>query len=157
MIRMSLDMSIKATGWSIIDHSTNSKHIVAYGIIPGKDVGFTRSARILSIMTEVEALLLQYQPDEVVLEDVYQGPNPQTNKLLAQLMGAALYLLESSNIPHNIYPAHTWRKLVANQYGYKLVYKTRKECKAASIAFIFAQYCLVVSDDESDAIAMALV
>lgn len=159
---LSLDLASVTSGFSLID-TTDTTKVLACGKFTytpkllTNQYGPTRSAQLLFIVRTVESLIQQHAPDHVVIEDCFQGPNPATNKVLAQLSGAIVVLLESMAMPHEAVSPNEWRKIVGAKYQVKLKMKNRVACKAASKAFVLDRFGLSVTDDIADAILIGLI
>jgi Holliday junction resolvasome RuvABC endonuclease subunit len=86
-ILLSLDISTKATGYSLFD--IKSKRLLKYGVIKPKVAGISKMKypeaalyKILDISSKVGELLDIFKPDVIVAEEVNQGLNRISQKSL---------------------------------------------------------------------------
>lgn len=89
-VLLSLDMSTTCTGWSVFDVET--KTLVSYGTIKGKNVKDTSSYRALLkkmelISFEIRQLILNYKPTYIVIEEIAGSKNRIGQKTLDMLHG----------------------------------------------------------------------
>jgi crossover junction endodeoxyribonuclease RuvC len=85
---LGLDPGSLNTGFGIIDCSQQSEKHVASGCIRTRGGEFAQ--RLREIYNAVEALVLEYQPQEVAIERVFMHRNPDSALKLGQARGAAL-------------------------------------------------------------------
>jgi crossover junction endodeoxyribonuclease RuvC len=85
---LGLDPGSLSTGFGIIDCTHQGETHVASGCIRTKGAEF--ALRLREIYNAVEALVLEYQPQEVAIERVFMHRNPDSALKLGQARGAAL-------------------------------------------------------------------
>lgn len=81
---LSFDISASSTGWAFTFGQARGKF--EYGLIKTSPK-FSRAQRLAYFRNEVIALLMQFRPTHIVMEDVYAGLNPKTLILLAKFAG----------------------------------------------------------------------
>jgi Holliday junction resolvasome RuvABC endonuclease subunit len=80
---LSLDISASSTGWAFYDGCE-----FEYGVIKTSPKN-SRAERLSNFKMELEQLLTELAPAQVVIEDLYSGLNPRTLILLAKFVGVA--------------------------------------------------------------------
>lgn len=155
-IVLCLDLSTTSSGWSTFDSEDHS--ILEYGIIKPKVKGITKMKypmkqlkRIMSISEQIVELVLEVEPDQLVVEEVNRGINRIAQKSLDALHFMVLgYLLNShTELIENIKyidsnGATGWRtRLGLNTKAYKNTTKNRSQkWKKAAEDFIREAYGL---------------
>lgn len=155
MIILSLDCSTSQTGWAVYD---TEKRIFT-------DIGhftYKNSHTVwLEFGRDLESLLVQHDPDHVVVEDIFLGPNPNTYRVLAKLQGIVAFLAakHSDFLTVEYLMPSEWRKLCATKYNKKMNFRKTQDCKQASIELantVLAGRKEVLSDDCADAVCLIL-
>ena len=147
-IVLSLDASTKSTGWAIF----KNEKMIAYGIIVAGDPNV--HIRIDHIAKEIKKIIIEYQPDEVILEDVILSDVKNNNnvfKALMYLQGFIVHVLEFYGVKYSFFVASHWRKICGIRTGAQV---KRTELKNKSIAFVKKHYNIDVNDDIADAICI---
>ncbi|MBC7710868.1 MAG: crossover junction endodeoxyribonuclease RuvC [Rhizobacter sp.] len=86
---LGIDPGLRSTGFGLIEQSGNTLAYVASGCIKTDDKG-TLPERLLTIAQDIQSIINQHQPDDVVVEKVFVNVNPQSTLLLGQARGAAI-------------------------------------------------------------------
>lgn len=145
---LAIDGSTKSTGWSVFE---NNK-LLDYGLITASNKNVLD--RIPVIVNGLMAVLLKYQPDEVVMEEVIPedvNHNQTTYKSLMYLQAMIAIAFHQRGKALNFYTASEWRKKCGIHTGRGI---KRDEVKAADIKFVADTYNLQVNDDIADAICI---
>lgn len=139
---LSFDQASKTTGWACFQDNK----LLTYGkfTLDDDDVG----VRLTKFRTKVQELINQYQPDEVVFEDIQEQNNIQTFKVLAQVYGVMSELLTSIKMPHSTLLAVQWKS------DLKIKGKARAEQKRNAQQYVQNTYSIKATQDESDAICI---
>lgn len=143
---LALDQSSRITGWAIFD----DKKLTKYGkfVASKEDIG----ERLYEIRDFVKKLIVDWEIDEVVFEDIQLqnnvGNNVQTFKVLAEVFGIIDELLVEINIPHTAVLASSWKSTL----GVKG--RTRPEQKRNAQVYVEKTYNVKATQDESDAICI---
>ena len=74
MVVLSLDLSISASGCSVVDER---EKLVYYSTIKTKSVS-SEPERFLTILKQIEELTFIYKPEVIVFEDIFNGPSVKT-------------------------------------------------------------------------------
>jgi hypothetical protein len=95
---LSLDLSTTSTGWSTFD--TEDHSLLEYGIIKPQVKGITKLKypekqlrKIISISEQIEELVKEVEPDQILIEEVNKGINRIAQKSLDSLHFLVLYFL----------------------------------------------------------------
>lgn len=142
---LALDQASRVSGFAVF----SDKKLIKYGkIIPkAEELG----KRFLDIRQQVLNLIQEYDINEVIFEDIQLQNNinnVKTFKVLAQLQGVLIVLLENLNIPYTIIPSTTWKS------GLKIKGKARAEQKRNAQNYVTETYNIKATQDESDAICI---
>ena len=86
---LGIDPGLRSTGFGLIEQSGSKLAYVASGCIKTDDSG-TLPERLLTIAEDVQSIITQHKPDDVVVEKVFVNVNPQSTLLLGQARGAAI-------------------------------------------------------------------
>ena len=107
--------------------------------------------RLVNIREKVISLIDLFQIDEVAFEDIQMQNNVnnvQTFKVLAEVFGVILELLQEKKIKYTIVPSSTWKSTL-NIKG-----KTRTEQKKNAQNFVLEKYNIKAIQDTCDAICI---
>lgn len=100
---LSFDQASKTTGYAFFEDNK----LIDYGkfTFENENVG----VRLKCFRSKVQELIAQYNPDEVIFEDIQEQNNILTFKVLAEVYGVMSELLTSLNISYTVVPAVTWK------------------------------------------------
>jgi len=147
---LGVDPSLKATGYGIVEPSGNDFKLIETGTIEPKRTDCIEN-RLYKIHKNLEELILEYQPNILVLEKVYTHHTyPTTGIILGHVRGVICLLCAQNNIELSEYSVKRIRKsLIGN--GNATKQQTRR----------FVAHLLNIDEkklslDASDALALAL-
>lgn len=151
MITMSIDASTHSSGVAIFKENK----LVHYQCIQANDnKSFTR---IWKMVERIRQLYLQYEPTDIVMQDVLPQDvknNQQVFKALIYLQAAVVLQLDRLGAPNvNLIVASHWRAQCGIKTGRGI---KRQELKKASIKLIKQIYNIDVNDDISDSICIGI-
>lgn len=86
---LGIDPGLRSTGFGLIEQTGSKLAYVASGCIKTDDKG-TLPERLFTIAEDVQSIIRQHKPDDVVVEKVFVNVNPQSTLLLGQARGAAI-------------------------------------------------------------------
>lgn len=113
-------------------------------------------SRVEYMITHLYTYFMHYQPDVIIMEDIYTKSDPHSVKMLGRIQGAVLgYGLDKGC--HVIFTSpQEWRSRVGikSREG-NTIYK-RPELKKQAVALVKDIYGLLVTDDEAEAICIGL-
>ena len=93
---LGIDPSIKSTGYGIIEYSQNTYSILKYGVIrPSRSQLFHH--KINQIKSSLEEIIVNFEPEEVAIENPFYAQNIKTAITLGQVRGAILVAIASHN------------------------------------------------------------
>lgn len=111
MLILGLDPSLSCTGWGVIKSEGSRLIHIANGQVK-TDPKFAMPQRLSLLVTAVEAVIAEYQPDRAACEEVFLNKNPQSTLKLAQARGAVLAACGSSGLAVNEHSARMVKKSV---------------------------------------------
>lgn len=152
---LSFDQSANASGWSYWEDDKP----VAWGVVYPKPLNCKGGERLTSLRSQFEDLLLNYQPDMVLIENPVggredrksdDGPerNWMTMQILCQVQGVLLQLIDECGMPVQIISPSSWQ----DTCGIHAVY--RKDRKAGAEAFVLEKYGIEGEQDVYDSICI---
>ena len=139
---IALDNATHITGWAIFD----GNKLVSYGKYTVKTE--ETSDRILEMGDWLSNLLIQWEPNTIILEDIQQQSNVNTFKVLAKLQGVLEYISKKNNADYYIIPPATWK----SNAGVKG--KSRVDQKKSAQLIVQRLYNIQATQDECDAILL---
>ena len=94
---LGIDPGLRITGFGVIEKTGSTLSYVASGCIR-TEARTSLPSRLGTIHAGVRELVLQYQPEQSVVEIVFVNVNPQSTLLLGQARGAAITALVAGGI-----------------------------------------------------------
>ena len=151
MITFSIDASTKSTGIAIFKQNK----LIHYQCIQAhENKSFTRIWKMVERITQ---LYLQYEPTNIVMQDVLPQDvknNQQVFKALIYLQAAIVLQLDRLGAPEiDLVVASHWRAQCGIKTGKGI---RRDQLKKASVRLIKQIYNIEVNDDISDAICIGI-
>lgn len=125
-----------ATGYAVFNKET--KELIHYGKFTG--------GTLLNCKDNLVALIDEWKPEHVLLEDVQQQRNVQTFKLLSMLLGVLQIALEERGVPYTVVHVQRWR---AKSQIYA---RNRAEAKRMAQKLIEELYNVRPTQDECEAV-----
>lgn len=143
---LALDQASKVTGWAIFEDG----ELKSYGKIslddPNTDI------RLVQLRQGIQTLVVDYNIDEVIFEDIQQqnnvANNVQTFKVLAEVYGVVSELLQEIQIPHSTVLAASWKSTLG------IKGRTRAEQKKNAQLYVEQNYGIHVIQDIADAVCI---
>lgn len=139
---IALDNSTQKIGLSIFD----DQKLVYYILLDfsGRDY----EERLLRIAEYLEDVIIdQWDPDNIVFEDVQFQSNYATYKKLSMLLGILVVTSMKYDIPTNVVSSNTWRSFFQ-------ITGDRRAAKAKAIELVQRMYNITVNDDVAEAILL---
>lgn len=149
MKTLAFDQATLKTGFAIME----GKAMTGYGVIDlskSKDDSYIRCRKMVM---EIYKIIMEQNPDQVVIEDCALQKNPATLIMLARIQGGIISLCDSMDKPIRVYKPSEWRKRI----GMKQARAKREQLKEMAQEFVKLNFGIDVSDDEADAICLASV
>ncbi len=148
MIILGLDPSLSCTGWGVIRSEGSRLIHIANGQIK-TDAKAAMPARLSHLVTAIDAVIAEHQPDRAACEEVFVNKNPQSTLKLAQARGAVLAACGGQGLSVNEHSARLVKKAVT---GTGAADKTQVQ---AMIKVLLPQ-ADVAGADAADALAVAI-
>jgi crossover junction endodeoxyribonuclease RuvC len=145
---IAFDQSTVKTGFAVMDDTD----LVKYGVI---DLHKEEDLWIRSqeMFHAIDRLIKDVKPKLIIMEGVALQSNPQVLMKLGQLQGQIMAAAWSRNIPIHIYLPTQWRKIHGFAQGKGI---KRNELKIAALNLVHSSYPIEVTEDEAEAISIAL-
>jgi crossover junction endodeoxyribonuclease RuvC len=146
---LGIDPGTAITGWGLIEGEGQSLLLVGYGAIT-TTAQTPPAARLQQIYRGLAALMVEYRPEAVAVEELFFGHNVRTALAVGQARGVALLAIADAGLPLYEYKPLEVKQAVAG-YG------------RADKGQVQAMVCLLLNlaevprpDDAADALAVAI-
>lgn len=146
---LGIDPGVAIVGFGVLDCAGGTQRMVQYGAI-NTPAGLPLAARLLQIESDLTALIEQFKPDEMAIEELFFSKNITTGIAVAHARGVILCAAEKQHLPIYEYTPMQVKQAVV---GYGLAEKkqvmdmTRRLLKLKVIPR---------PDDAADALAVAI-
>ncbi len=149
LIILGLDPGTATTGWGVIKVKKNDPILCAYGVI--ETAKYKKSSeRLREIALDLEAIILQYNPSEVAIEDLFFFKNLKTAIKVAQARGVLILTCCQKKVPIFEYTPLQIKQALT---GYGRADKKQVQLMVKSVLKIRN---IPRPDDAADALAVAL-
>jgi Holliday junction resolvasome RuvABC endonuclease subunit len=144
MVVLGFDQSTTKTGWCVfIDGQYESSGVIDFSYMKKEP-----EKRLMTMANKICRYIDSYQPDKVIIEDIFEHNNVQTLVALGRLQGAIMLHCFKKKCPIEILMPSTWRKMLHMKQG------KRAEMKAAAIKYVKDNYGFEANADEADAVCI---
>lgn len=146
---LGIDPGVAIVGFGVLDCAGGTQRMVQYGAI-NTPAGLPLAARLIQIESDLTALIQQFKPDEMAIEELFFSKNITTGIAVAHARGVILCAAEKQQLPIYEYTPMQVKQAVV---GYGLAEKkqvmdmTRRLLKLKAIPR---------PDDAADALAVAI-
>ena len=148
MFLLGLDPGLRHTGWCVINSIQDKNSWVASGNIYPK-ISLTLSERLKGIHQGLVSIIKEYQPSVAAIEEVFVNMNGQSSLKLGMARGTAITACSINEMPvHEYSPTRVKQSVTGSGRA--------KKDQVASMVRILLPGCIINSEDESDALAVAL-
>jgi len=148
MLLLGLDPGLRHTGWCVINSIQDKNSWVASGNISPK-ISLTLSERLKGIHQGLVSIIKEYQPSVAAIEEVFVNMNGQSSLKLGMARGTAITACSINEMPvHEYSPTRVKQSVTGSGRA--------KKDQVASMVRILLPGCIINSEDESDALAVAL-
>lgn len=144
---LGIDPGSRFTGYGIIDVEADRAQVVTFGVIKTGNGAFPE--RLGVIYSEVCALVEEYAPAELAIEDVFVSKNASSALKLGQARGAAICAAISRQLPVSEYSPRSVKQAIVGRGGADKVQVQHMVCVLLKLAESPAE-------DAADALAVAL-
>ena len=148
MLLLGLDPGLRHTGWCVINSIQDKNSWVASGNISPK-ISLTLSERLKGIHQGLVSIIKEYQPSVAAIEEVFVNMNGQSSLKLGMARGTAITACSINEMPvHEYSPTRVKQSVTGSGRS--------KKDQVASMVNILLPGCEIKSEDESDALAVAI-
>lgn len=148
MIILGLDPGLGTTGWGIIRKEGNRLSHIANGQIK-TDAKSPIERRLLHLDAELAALMTDYRPDAVAVEEVFVNKNPQSTLKLGQARGVVLLGAARAGVPVAEYATRLVKKAITGVGG-------AEKAQVQAMLAILLPGAKQSGPDAADALAVAI-
>ncbi|MBF0160871.1 MAG: crossover junction endodeoxyribonuclease RuvC [Magnetococcales bacterium] len=106
-----IDPGTTSTGWGVVESNGSTLQHVASGCVRTQ-VGEPLPARLGKIFAELTRIVIQYQPQEAVVEEIFVSQNVQSALKLGHARGVAIAAANHRGLPVHEYTALQVKKAV---------------------------------------------
>jgi len=147
MLIIGIDPGINCTGWGVVAKEASKIVHIASGEIKTKRTDQTEH-KLYHLHNELSAILQQYNPDELAIEETFVNRNPSTSLILGQARGALILSARIYGIEITSYAPNLVKKTITGS-GHADKIQMQK-----MINFLFPKISFN-SADAADALAIA--
>jgi crossover junction endodeoxyribonuclease RuvC len=148
MLLLGLDPGLRHTGWCVISSINDKSSWIASGNISPK-ISLTLSERLKDIHQGLDSIIQEYQPSVAAIEEVFVNMNGQSSLKLGMARGAAITACSINEMPvHEYSPTRVKQSVTGSG-------RAKKDQVAAMVKLLLPG-CIINSEDESDALAVAI-
>ncbi|NQU05812.1 MAG: crossover junction endodeoxyribonuclease RuvC [Calditrichaeota bacterium] len=148
MIVVGIDPGLSATGYGIVERIGNRITPLGWGVIRSKSDQLPE--RLERIHRKIVAILEEYSPDIVGIEDIYTGINPRSGLRLGHARGVAVLAAAQGGFQVMEYPAATVKQSVAGNG------RASKQQVKFMVGKLLGLKDVKLAEDAADALAVAL-
>lgn len=166
MITLGLDISSKSTGHAVFKDGKLIRDSLGVIALNHK----THGERLGVFEKQLRSLIKTYKPDQVLIEDIWKGPNPRTLQILAYYHGVARKVVfQTKKAEPTILGSTSVRRVLEKKYDIVLVpskkikraRRIKKSSKELTFDFIKKRfklrgYTFAKHNDITDAITLCL-
>ncbi len=149
MVILGIDPGLAIVGWGVIDYKNTKFRTIAYGSLQ-TPAGTRTEARLAAIYDGMKALIEQYRPDAVAIEELFFDKNITTGIRVAEARGVLLLAAEQAGIPIQEYTPMQVKQAVSG-YG-----KADKRQVITMVTMLLGLAKPPKPDDTADALAIAI-
>ena len=145
---LGLDPGLRHTGWGIINSKDNKISWLASGNISPK-ISLSLSERLKEIHQGLDIIVKKYNPSIAAIEEVFVNMNGQSTLKLGMARGTAITACSINEMSVYEYAPTRVKQSVTGS-------GRSKKDQVASMVNILLPGCEIKSEDESDALAVAI-
>lgn len=146
---LGIDPGTAITGYGVLDADTGELGLITAGAI-FTAAGTPLPERLLSIHTELTALLARYQPHAVAVEELFFSRNTTTAMSVGQARGVVLLCAAQAGLPIYHYKPAEVKQAVAGYGG------AGKAQMQEMVRLLLGLPAVLKPDDAADAVAIAI-
>lgn len=149
MVILGIDPGFAIVGFGVLDSERGRQQMIRCGAIT-TPAGLPLPTRLLQIATDIEALMVQFQPEAVAIEELFFNTNVTTGIGVAQARGVILMMVEKWAVPIFEYTPSQVKQAVVG-YG-----RAEKRQVMEMTKRLLNLSAVPKPDDAADAVAIAL-
>ena len=146
---LGIDPGLAIVGWGIVDYEKSKFHTVAYGAIR-TPAGICTEERLNLIYEGMQALLEQYRPDAMAIEELFFNTNITTGIRVAEARGVLLLAAKRAGLAIQEYTPLQVKQAVVG-YG-----RAEKKQVMSMVTVLLGLKETPKPDDTADALAIAI-
>ncbi len=146
---LGIDCGTERTGYGVIDSDGRAHTMVAAGCIRSSPRD-PLERRLLGIANELRAVLSEYRPESVAVEEVFFSVNARSALKLSHVRGVALLLIAEASVE---FAEYSPLEVKSSVVGYGRAEKSQVQQMVASLLHLTHP---LDSEDASDALAIAI-
>jgi crossover junction endodeoxyribonuclease RuvC len=146
---LGIDCGTERTGWGVISSDGRTHRVLGHGVIrtsPREPL----EHRLRSIAAGLRAILIEHQPDEAAVEEVFYSQNVKTALKLAHVRGVALLAIAEAQVSLGEYSPLEVKSAVVG-FG-----RAEKQQVARMVRILTGMEQEMETEDVSDALAVAI-
>ncbi len=148
-IILGIDPGTAITGWGIIKDGRKEMEVVAYGCIETSK-NKTDVERLKETAKDLQAIIKEYKPDEMAIEELFFFKNLKTAIKVAQSRGVLMFVTAKQKIPVAEYTPLQIKQALTG-YG-----RADKKQMQTMVQSILKLKTVPKPDDAADALAVAI-
>jgi len=148
VIVVGIDPGLSATGYGIVERIGNRITPLGWGVIRSKSDLLPE--RLERIHRKIVAILEEYSPDIVGIEDIFTGINPRSGLRLGHARGVAVLAAAQGGFSVMEYPSATVKQSVAGNG------RASKQQVKFMVGKLLGLKDVKLAEDAADALAVAL-
>ncbi len=146
---LGIDPGLAIVGWGIVDYEKSKFHTVAYGAIR-TPAGVCTEDRLSLIYDGIQALIEQYRPDAMAIEELFFNTNITTGIRVAEARGVLLLAARQAGVAIQEYTPLQVKQAVVG-YG-----RAEKKQVMSMVTMLLGLKETPKPDDTADALAIAI-
>lgn len=152
MVIFGIDPGVATTGWGVISDDVdgnNGLRALDHGVVH-TDKHIDHPDRLAELQTDIKALLEEFSPDVVAVEQLFFSKNTKTALSVGEARGATLVAISQAKIPIKEFTPPQVKDAVCG-YG-----KAPKRQVQEMVQSILGMDAVPTPDDAADALAVAI-
>lgn len=148
MLILGLDPSLTCTGWGIIRRDGNRLSHIANGQVK-TDAKAPLAMRLVTLDSELAAVIAAYQPAQAAVEEVFVNKNGQSTLKLGQARGVCLLAAARAGLPVSEYAPTLVKKAIVGTGG-------AEKAQVQAMLGVLLPGVKLAGADAADALAVAI-
>lgn len=146
---LGIDPGIGRTGWGVIEVQSSKLKVQRYGCIETSQK-LTLAQRLQTLYEQISAIIIEENPDEIAIEELFFNTNVTTALIVGQARGVVLLAAAQTHLPVSVYtPLQV--KIGVSGYG-----RATKGQVGQMVKTLLRLSDIPKPDDTADALAIAI-